>query len=119
MFDLSETTTASVDLLEKLGVMVAFAPNREIYAESEPATDLYSIISGAVRSYKILHDGRRQIGDFYIAGDVLGFELREKHALSAELPTSGRVGSNAAPSPRSRRPMLHLLSVSGHCRRAS
>jgi CRP/FNR family nitrogen fixation transcriptional regulator len=59
MFDLSATSSAGVDLLDTLGVIAAFAPNREIYAESEPATDLYRIISGAVRSYKILDDGRR------------------------------------------------------------
>ena len=84
MFDLSATPSAGVDLLDTLGVILAFAPNRQIYAESEPATDLYRIISGAVRSYKIFDDGRRQIGDFYIAGDVLGLELGEEHAFSAE-----------------------------------
>jgi CRP/FNR family transcriptional regulator, nitrogen fixation regulation protein len=89
-FDLSATPSAGVDLLDTLGVILAFAPNRQIYAESEPATNLYRILSGAVRSYKIFDDGRRQIGDFYIAGDVLGLELGEEHVFSAEAITKVR-----------------------------
>ena len=46
----------------------------EIYGEKEPAEFVYHITSGAVRSYKLLSDGRRQIGAFHLAGDVFGLE---------------------------------------------
>ena len=37
-----------------------------------------------VRTYKILNDGRRQIGAFYLPGDIFGLEIGETHDLSAE-----------------------------------
>jgi CRP/FNR family nitrogen fixation transcriptional regulator len=37
-----------------------------------------------VRTYKILSDGRRQIGGFYLPGDIFGFEFRDEHTFSAE-----------------------------------
>ena len=37
-----------------------------------------------MRTYKILNDGRRQIGGFYLAGDIFGLEFATEHTLSAE-----------------------------------
>jgi CRP/FNR family nitrogen fixation transcriptional regulator len=34
--------------------------------------------------YKVLNDGRRQVGAFYLPGDMFGFELGDEHASSAE-----------------------------------
>ena len=42
----------------------SFPRNAEIYGENEPADYLYKVISGAVRTYKILSDGRRQVEGF-------------------------------------------------------
>ena len=39
----------------------------EIYGEKESAEYVYQVKSGAVRSYKLLADGRRQIGAFHLA----------------------------------------------------
>ena len=46
----------------------------EIYGEKEPADYVYQVKIGAVRSYKLLSDGRRQIGAFHLAGDIFGLE---------------------------------------------
>jgi CRP/FNR family transcriptional regulator, nitrogen fixation regulation protein len=56
----------------------------EIFGEKEPADYVYKVVSGSVRSYKILSDGRRLIGGFYLPGDVFGFEFTTAHSLSAE-----------------------------------
>jgi CRP/FNR family transcriptional regulator, nitrogen fixation regulation protein len=37
-----------------------------------------------VRSYKLLSDGRRQIGAFHLAGDIFGLENGETHRFTAE-----------------------------------
>jgi CRP/FNR family transcriptional regulator, nitrogen fixation regulation protein len=37
-----------------------------------------------VRTYKILRDGRRQIGGFYLPGDIFGLEIGNEHQFSAE-----------------------------------
>lgn len=67
-----------------MGAPMRFARNIEIYGEDEPAEYLYQVISGAVRTYRTLDDGRRQIGAFYLPGDVFGVEAGEVHVSSAE-----------------------------------
>jgi len=67
-----------------MGAPMPFARNAEIYGENEPAEYLYRVISGTVRTYKVLNDGRRQIGAFYLPGDIFGLEVGEEHTFSAE-----------------------------------
>src|SRR5512144_1691512 len=56
----------------------------EIYGEKEPADYVYQVKIGAVRSYKLLSDGRRQIGAFHLAGDIFGLENGSEHRFTAE-----------------------------------
>ena len=70
---------------------MSFARNSEIYGESEPAEYLYRIVSGSVRTYKVLSDGRRQIGAFYLRGDLFGLEFGQEHAFSAEAISETKV----------------------------
>jgi CRP/FNR family nitrogen fixation transcriptional regulator len=56
----------------------------EIFGEGEPAKYVYQVIDGAVRSYKLLSDGRRQIGSFHLAGDIFGLENGGTHRFTAE-----------------------------------
>ncbi len=67
-----------------MGAPMRFARNSEIYGEDEPAEYLYQVISGTVRTYRMLDDGRRQIGAFYLPGDIFGVEAGEVHSSSAE-----------------------------------
>jgi CRP/FNR family transcriptional regulator, nitrogen fixation regulation protein len=48
----------------------SYRKDEEIYGEDEPADYVYQVIQGAVRTYKLLSDGRRQIGAFHLPGDV-------------------------------------------------
>ncbi|MFW6076899.1 MAG: cyclic nucleotide-binding domain-containing protein, partial [Hyphomicrobiales bacterium] len=70
--------------IELMGARMTFARNAEIYGEAEPAEYLYKVVSGAVRTCKVSVDGRRQIGGFYLAGDIVGLETGEFHVFSAE-----------------------------------
>jgi len=56
----------------------------EIFGEAEPADYVYQVIDGAVRSYKLLSDGRRQIGAFHLVGDIFGLENGPTHRFTAE-----------------------------------
>lgn len=56
----------------------------EIYGEKEPAEYVYQVKSGAVRSYKLLSDGRRQIGAFHLVGDIFGLENGKEHRFTTE-----------------------------------
>ena len=51
--------------LGALGIVMSFGRNTEIYAESEPAGNVYKVVSGVVRISKLLPDGRRQISAFH------------------------------------------------------
>ena len=72
------------DVFAVAGAPVPFERNSEIFGEAEPADYFYQVVGGAVRTYKVLEDGRRQIGAFYLPGDVFGLEAGETHGFSAE-----------------------------------
>ncbi len=72
---------ASIDLM---GLVMPFARNEEIYGEGESAEYAYKVLSGSVRVYKVLNDGRRQINAFYLPGDIFGLEPGDGHAFSAD-----------------------------------
>jgi CRP/FNR family nitrogen fixation transcriptional regulator len=61
-----------------------YSKGTEIYGEAEPADYVYQVIDGAVRSYKLLSDGRRQIGAFHLVGDIFGLENGDVHRFTAE-----------------------------------
>jgi CRP/FNR family transcriptional regulator, nitrogen fixation regulation protein len=67
----------------------------EIFGEAEPAGHVYQIKSGAVRTFKLLSDGRRQIGAFHLPGDIFGVEGGDIHRFTAEaiLETRVRIAS--------------------------
>ena len=67
-----------------MGAIVPYSRNVEIFGENEPADYVYKVVAGAVRTCKVLADGRRQIGAFYLPGDVFGLETNDTHAFSAE-----------------------------------
>ena len=64
---------------------VSFFPaGSEIYAQGEKAGALYQVEFGAVRIYRLLADGRRQISAFHLAGETFGFEADTTHHFFAE-----------------------------------
>jgi CRP-like cAMP-binding protein len=70
--------------MELMGTRISYARNVEIFGESEPAEYFYKVVSGSVRSCKILDDGRRQVTGFHMVGEIFGIELDEEHQFSAE-----------------------------------
>lgn len=73
------------------GATMHFERNNEIYGEGEPADYVYKVRSGTVRTSKVLSDGRRQIGAFYMPGDTFGLELGDEHSFCAEAMTNASV----------------------------
>src|ERR1700693_1973465 len=64
----------------------SYNKDEEIYGEDEPAEYVYQIIQGAVRTYKLLSDGRRQIGAFHLPGNVFGLESGVVHRVAVNRP---------------------------------
>ncbi|HTV38839.1 MAG TPA: helix-turn-helix domain-containing protein [Xanthobacteraceae bacterium] len=77
--------------MQLMGAIMSYPRNAEIFGENEPAEYLYKVVAGAVRTYKVLSDGRRQVGGFYLPGDVFGLEFADEHVLAAEAVTDAKV----------------------------
>ncbi|GJD76365.1 helix-turn-helix domain-containing protein [Methylobacterium goesingense] len=76
---------------ELLGTPFSYGREEEIYGEGEDADVVYRVVDGAVRTHKVLGDGRRQITGFHLPGDLFGFEQGEAHRHSAEALSDTKV----------------------------
>ncbi|MDO8379058.1 helix-turn-helix domain-containing protein [Phenylobacterium sp.] len=72
------------DVMSRMGVRMTFAKDEEIYGQDEEADFIYRVVSGAVRTSRLMSDGRRQIGGFYYAEETFGVETNGLHRFSAE-----------------------------------
>ena len=79
------------ETIDLMGAPIDYNRDNEIYGEGEPTEYIYKVLSGAVRVYKILDDGRRQISGFYLPGGILRIEVSEEHRLSAEAIIKSRL----------------------------
>ncbi|GJE04466.1 helix-turn-helix domain-containing protein [Methylobacterium isbiliense] len=76
---------------ELIGTPFSYTREEEVYGEGEDAEFVYKVVSGAVRTYKVLSDGRRQITGFHLPGDLFGFEQGEAHRHTAEALSDTKV----------------------------
>lgn len=72
------------DEVRLVGATKSFGRDQAIYGEGDRADLVYKVITGAVRAFRVLADGRRQISDFYLPGDVFGVELDAERRSGAE-----------------------------------
>jgi len=64
-----------------------YKPGREIYAQGDLNDKCYQVTTGAVRVYRLLSDGRRQVVSFLLPGEMFGFEAGSHHSFFAEAIT--------------------------------
>jgi CRP/FNR family transcriptional regulator, nitrogen fixation regulation protein len=81
----------ATDVLAIPGACPRFSRDEEIFGEGEAADYVYQVVSGAVRTYRILRDGRRQIDEFHFAGEYFGLEVGETHRVTAEALTDASI----------------------------
>ena len=55
-----------------------------LFKQGEPNGKVYQVVRGAVLTYRILLDGRRQLEALHFAGDALGLEGGLEHRVSAQ-----------------------------------
>ncbi|MDG4892265.1 MULTISPECIES: helix-turn-helix domain-containing protein [unclassified Mesorhizobium] len=90
-----------------------FTAGAEIYAQGEKAGALYQVEFGAVRIYRLLADGRRQISAFHLAGETFGFEADATHHFFAEAINATGVRVFRAPSGTDMSRQLLPLALKG------
>jgi CRP/FNR family transcriptional regulator len=80
-------TALSKDELTELSTIVmplTLAPGQSLIHQGDPAAHVFIVQSGAVRIFKLLPDGRRQVVAFLFPGDFLGIVNRPAYAYGAE-----------------------------------
>lgn len=77
------------ELAEMSSIMTSreLSPGDPLFNEGEIAEHLFNVTAGAVKVYKLLADGRRQMTGFLFAGDFLGLANDANYAYSAEALT--------------------------------
>lgn len=82
---------------EHLGRLAASRAHQNVAAgetflnEGESASHFFNIVEGAVKVFKLMPDGRRQITGFLFAGDLLGLAFNESYTYSAEAITPVKI----------------------------
>jgi CRP/FNR family transcriptional regulator, anaerobic regulatory protein len=80
-----------LDRLRRVVRIIQCEPDEVIFREGDPAGFLFNVVAGAVRIYKLLPDGRRQIVGFLVAGDFLGLAFNDTYGYTAEAIGAARL----------------------------
>lgn len=80
----TERTLAMLGMSSAGDIRHDYKRDAEIFVEKAPAEYVYQVRFGAVRSHKLLSDGRRQISAFHLPGDIFGLENDAEHRYTAE-----------------------------------
>lgn len=70
--------------LRRLGSSFRLAAGQPLFHEGDPAGRVFTLTRGALKLYKLLPDGRRQVTGFMHPGDFLGISVDDEHAFTAE-----------------------------------
>ncbi|MBB4286018.1 cyclic nucleotide-binding domain-containing protein [Roseospira goensis] len=77
----------TISSLSRVQCTLRFEPHDTLFREGDQGLAVYSVVSGAVKVYKLMPDGRRQITGFFFRGDMFGFCLDGTYAYTAEAIT--------------------------------
>jgi CRP-like cAMP-binding protein len=75
-------------LLAVIATVVRFRRRERIYDEGNRANAVFNIITGVVKSYRTLPDGRQHIVGFWFADDLIGLAESGNYVNSAEAVTA-------------------------------
>ncbi|CAO3402557.1 helix-turn-helix domain-containing protein [Azospirillum sp. 11R-A] len=76
------------DPLASLGHAKVYERETTVFTEGDAAGSVFRVMSGMVRLYKMLPDGRRQIIGFLQAGDMMGLAFAAQYLYTAETVTA-------------------------------
>jgi CRP-like cAMP-binding protein len=113
----STVTSDGVACLDRLGTVVTLSREQPLFFAGDPADCYFKVVKGAVRSCKLLADGRRHIGDFFLAGDFIGLDADETYPCTAEAVTDAvliryarrKVDALAAAEPQVARSLVEIM----------
>jgi CRP-like cAMP-binding protein len=69
---------------ERIGTAINLRRDATLVHTGDPARYCFKVVTGAVRSCRLLADGRRHLGDFMLPGDFIGLEMGERWNFTVE-----------------------------------
>ena len=105
-------------LLTVISTVVRFRKGERIYAEENRADAVFNIITGVVKSFQTLPDGRQHIVSFLFADDLIGLAQNGVYVNSAEAVTAAtlyRIPTTALESRLRNYPDLDFQVISKLC----
>jgi len=70
--------------LDGIGAVIALRRDEPLFRPGDRAEFYFKVLKGAARSCRLLADGRRHIGEFFLPGDFIGLDAAESYAFGAE-----------------------------------
>ncbi len=74
--------------MDSLGTWRSYEAGETVYGQEDGGDYWYRLVDGAARKCALTSDGRRQIVDFLMPGDLFGFHAGGRHDCSVECITS-------------------------------
>jgi CRP-like cAMP-binding protein len=74
----------NVAAFDRFGTVIILRRDQALFFEGDPAQHCFKVISGAVRSCKLLADGRRHVNQFMLPGDFVGLESDGTYRFTVE-----------------------------------
>jgi CRP/FNR family nitrogen fixation transcriptional regulator len=87
----ARTITGPLGVVDSLAVPVRCRRGQEIYSAESSVECWYRVLAGAARRFTLRTNGRRQIVDLLLPGDVFGFGANGRHYFNAEAVGTGTV----------------------------
>ena len=79
-----ETDGGLIDGMESFTKIIRCRRGEEIYRQGDTIEYWYKVVSGVVRTFSVLGNGRRQIVELLLPGDFFGFAGPDVYAFTAE-----------------------------------
>ncbi len=84
-------TSRAIESMHRIGTLIDCAASEVIYTKFQPADYWYRVIDGAVREITPLANGRRDIVDFLLPGDVFGVGSGDTYEHSTEAVVASKL----------------------------
>jgi len=78
------TCSPESDALEQIGARSMVRRGATLFHEGDPADGIYKVVTGAIRTSRLMPDGRRYVSDFLFPGDFIGLSDGRYRTSSAE-----------------------------------
>jgi len=78
------STGGAAQAMRPFETKITVKAGESVFQEGHAALYFYKLVSGSVRLVKTVADGHRQVCDFHLPGDLVGFSTTADHDFSAE-----------------------------------